>query len=198
MTNDSSTGGYLLPSISSLPVLEDAELYSFFQAIFVGLTGIDGKLVRPRWQPVPPNQPAANVSWMAFGITDYDSDTFSYEIHSGSLNGGQGGSYIGDNEIITILCSFYGPSAGANASLVRDGLQVGQNREALTIAGMTLVDSGKRTAVPQLTNEQWINRIDLPVRIRRSEVRIYPILNLLTATGTITIDTGVTSQFNAS
>lgn len=198
MSNTSATGGYLPPDPSPSPVpLEDAALVAFLQAIFVGLTGLAGSSVIPRWQQTPPNQPAIGGNWMAFGIMNRKADTFAYEIHAPALNSGDGLDYLARNEELEILCSFYGTAADSNAALVRDGFQVGQNREALLLAGMALIDCGDILSVPAIMNSQWSYRVDMPVRIRRAIVRTYPILNLLSSAGSIKTETGVTSNFNA-
>lgn len=196
MTNDSSTGGYLSPGLTPAP-LEDAALVAFLQAILVGLTGIAGTLIFPRWQQTPPNQPAIGTNWIAFGITNRKADTFAYEIHAPDANSGEGNDYLARNEELEILCSFYGANADSNAALVRDGLQVGQNREALLLAGMALIGCGDTLSMPALMNNQWAYRVDMSIGIRRAIVRTYPILNLLSAAGTVKEDSGVTSNFNA-
>lgn len=196
MTNDSSSGGYLAPGASPAP-LEDAALVAFLQGIFVGITALSGDLVRPRWQQTPPNQHAIGTNWMAFGIMNRKADTFAYEMHAPALNGGNGNDYLTRNEELEILCSFYGTSADTSAALVRDGLQVGQNREAMLLAGMGLIECGDIISVPDIVNSQWVYRVDMPVRLRRAIVRTYPILHLLSAPGSVTDSAGDVVNFNA-
>lgn len=192
MTNTSATGGYLTPASSPTP-LEDAALVAFFQAIFVGITGIAGNLIVPRWQQTPPNYPAIGMNWMAFGIVNRKADTFAYEQYFGAANV----DYLQRNEELEFLCSFYGANADGNAALLRDGLQVAQNREQLLLNGMALISCGDILAVPALQNMQWSYRVDMSVFIRRNIVRVYPILNLLSAPGTISEDIGVSATFDA-
>lgn len=192
MSNDSSTGGYLQPAPSPAPApLEDAALRDFLQAVFVGLTGLDGKLVRPRWQPVPPAQPEIGTNWMAFGIVARPADTFAFEMHDPAAANGNGADVMNRNEELTILCSFYGPNAGGYATGVRDGLSVPQNREALLKAGMALIGCEDIVSAPALINDQWYSRLDMTVRIRRSVTRVYPILHITSAGITLTTDTGI-------
>lgn len=66
-----------------------------------------------------------------------------------------------------------------------DGLFVAQNRDALTANGMGVYDMGKPRNIPDFLNERWYPRVDLTIAIRRCVTRIYPILNLLSAEGTI-------------
>lgn len=188
MPNTSATGGPLLPSNTQHVPLEDLALILVFQGLVVGMTGLDGSLVRPRWQPKPPNMPANDVSWCALGIQDQQGDTFAYIEHDGR---GAGQDILQRNEIVEMLCSFYGPNAGMNASLVRDGLSIAQNREPLQLNGMGLISVEPFRAVPALINNQWYNRLDMPIFVRREILRTYPVLNILSAVGTITAEAAV-------
>lgn len=176
MPNTSATGGALLPSTTPAP-LEGAALQNFLHDWFVALSGLDNTMVRPRWQAEPVNIPQATDSWLAFGITRYESDTFASEQHFAS---GSGYNEIRRHEVLNILLSFYGPSADSYAAILRDGMQVAQNREVLTLNAMGLVESGEVVAVPELVKDKWYYRADLTVRIRRQIVRQYAVQNLLT------------------
>lgn len=177
MPNTSASGGYLLPASSPAP-LEGQSFEDFLQQIFVGLTGIDGSFVRPRWQPDPPNQPARGQDWFAFGITDWDPDTYGVELHKAD-----GSSDLQRHETVNILISFYGPNASTYMAMLRDGLQIAQNREIFQTNAMGLVQTGRALNVPSLVKEKWLNRIDLTMTMRRLILRTYPILNLASANG---------------
>lgn len=208
MTNDSSTGGYLAPSPPPAPQpLEDDALDNFLQQVVVQLTGIPGQKVFPRWQENQPNIPPLGVNWASIGVTEQDTSSqgFAYEAHDPVLLNPfpplptpaptpppNGYDIQIQHELLEILCSFYGPAARTNAALVRDGLQVAQNREALQLAGMAFVGSGKITAVPSLVNSQWYSRYDMPITIRREIVRNYPILDLVSLQVTLRSDQGFT------
>jgi hypothetical protein len=179
MANDSSTGGYLAPA-APLP-LDDASLDDALQALVVGITGLDGTLVRPRWQPVVPRQPDPGVTWCAIGVTSEKPDANAAIVHDGSAAGGQGVDTLYRHPVIEVLASFYGPSASAAAGALRDGLQIGQNREAMRAQGLAFIDSGDVTAAPDLVNQQWVRRQDLSLRLRRLVTRVYPVLNLTSA-----------------
>ena len=213
MTNDSSTGGYLaptLPQVQNPATLEDAAIDTFLQNLVVGITGLPGNMIFPRWQVTPPNLPGITANWAAIGVQDMDADYCAYEAHNPVMPPNtfppapnppvtppaNGYDIQIRHEVMTILCSFYGPAARTNASLLRDGLQVAQNRETLQLAGMGLVSTGKITAVPSIVNTQWYYRADLPLVIRREIVRNYPILNILSAEVTITSDEGATATIN--
>lgn len=181
MANDSSTGGYLV-NIGA-PALQDAALDALLQQVVVGLTGIDGSLVRPRWQPVVPKQPEPVVDWCAIGVTSFDRDDYPAEEHDGTGNGSDKQTRW---ETLSVLASLYGPNGNGNASALRDGLYVAQNREAMVAVGMDLVDAGAVTAAPDFVNQQWIRRYDVLIRLRRWVQRTYPVLNLLSAPTSIT------------
>jgi hypothetical protein len=197
MTNDSSTGGFLAPLPSPAPTpLEDAALQNFLQSIVVGITGLTGAMVFPRWQETPPNIPPINTAWASIGVQNRKAETFAFEFHDGTLNSGNGLDTLIRHEEAEILCGFYGPTADTNASLLRDGLQVAQNREALQLAGMSLIECGDLLTVPSLVNSQWYYRVDLPFRVRRAIVREYPILNLLSSQITVKTSDGLTEVIN--
>jgi|SRR6185312_12355884 len=222
----------------------DDDLSRFLQPLFSGMSGIVGNLVLPRWQPVPSNMQAQNINWMAFGVDNLKSDTYSAIIHasktyeapgakfddgsrysgdqdqaSGDFDTGQTfdaspepydvsqqqydkpdatlddgqtfdinaaalqGDILYHQEEIGVLCTFYGPSCMRNASRLRDGWQIAQNREALQLAGMGFIDAGDMIQVPELVNNIWVRRIDLLLNFRRAVVRVYPVLDILELSG---------------
>lgn len=171
--NTSATGGYLAP-IPPDP-LEGKELLRFIQQWIVGLTGLDGKMVRPRWQPEPPNIPSAGEVWAAIGITARPSDTFPYV----------SGPELQRHELLNVLTSFYdlgsGGQADAMAARLRDGSAVPQNREVLTKNNFALIEVGEIITLPSLLKQRWLYRVDLNVLLRREIVRTYAVLDLVSA-----------------
>jgi hypothetical protein len=219
----------------------DTDLANFLQKLFAGMTGIASDLIRPRWQPEPPNQPPQGTNWMAFGIQLVKSDTYAAIWHKskvydvpgakfddGSRYSGDGDQATGDfdsgqnfdtqqpydasiqqydkpdatfddgqtfdinapalqadilyrNEELDVLCSFYGLSATRYASRLRDGWQIAQNREALQLAGAGFIAAGEMTTVPDLVNNIWVYRVDLPLSFRRAILRAYPVLDITSA-----------------
>lgn len=185
MANDSATGGPLTPELVPAP-LEDIALDDFLHDLIVGITGLDNTLVRPRWQPEPANLPDVGTNWVAFGIVSKEADTYAVEQHIAT---GQGFDYLKRQEVLNIFCSFYGPQAGSYAELLRDGLQIAQNREVLQLNMMGLVETKETITAPSLVKDKWLFRVDLMVRIRRQILRQYPVLNVLSAQGTIDVET---------
>ncbi len=193
MANDSTQAGFLVPTATS-PPLEDAALDAVFQQMVVGLTGLPGNLVRPRWQPTVPQQPEPSVSWCAIGVTLSDPDVNPEMWHNSA---GDGSDTLLRNEVLTVLLSFYGPNAGANAAQARDGIFVSQNQAFLTSYSMGLLEVGKKRAVPELVNQQWVRRFDLDMTVKREIVRTYNVLNILSVEGTVDADT-YTQPFSVS
>lgn len=172
MATDSSVAGYLAPiAVEPYDEILDATL----QAQVVGITGIPGNLVRPRWQPVVPNRPEHDVNWCAFGLTGTDPDVMTYERHDPT---GDGSELVEFDEKLVVQHSFYGPASMANATRWRTGIMVSQNREALKAVGIVLMTVGSPASVPVLLAEKWQRRVDITTTYRRRAVYRYPILNV--------------------
>ncbi len=200
--NDSSTGGYLVPS--STPPLEDVALDAFLQGAVVGMTGLPNTMVRPRWQPTPPKELEASTDWCAIGII---SDTPEFSAYTRHFRGettnpndpdGQGYDLQIRHETLEIMATFYGPNSRGNANQFRAGLEVLQNRESFFLQNMNFVSSDcKMLNVSELVNERWFRRIDLTFYVKREIDRTYPVLNILSAPITIDTDTEDTISVSA-
>jgi hypothetical protein len=203
--NDSSTGGFVRSYAPPVPPSCDDAFDAIMQNMVSGITGIPGNLVRPRWQPILPQIPEPTVDWCAIGVV-YENPEYSSVVrhwqgeptNPGDRNG-QGFDEYNGIVFVEILSSFYGPNASANANAFRDGLSIGQNREALYLANMQLVSyDGRMVKLPELVNETlWYRRVDFRFLITREIVRSYPILNVLEADGTIIADPEPTVPFKA-
>lgn len=192
----SNVPGYLAPSSSPAP-LEGQALSRFVQGWVSGVTGLDGTMVRPRWLPEPSNIPKAGTAWCAVGISTRRADTFAYAWLRPDA------SYLVQrHERIDLLASFYdlGSSGLADyyAALLREGAQVPQNREPLFTAGFGLIGTGDVVAVPSLLKERWLYRADLAVELARVIERVYPVLSVLSANGTLKTSDGVTAAIVAA
>lgn len=181
MANTSATGGYLSPTTQS-PAY-DQPLDVQLQAVVVGITGLDGTLVRPRWQQRPPQQPDQDVDWCAIGIVRVGT---AYGHHTRHVPDGDGHDETEAYEDLELLASFYGPGCGGMAALLRDGLWVPQNREEMRANGMALTSADTITLLGEFVTAEWRRRADLPISLTRVVSRSYPILNLLEAQGSIT------------
>lgn len=166
---------YLLPSSSPAPIYGDA-LDDVFQINIAGITGItDTTLIRPRWQPEPPNQPDFGTNWVAFGVQVVDGDRFSYRKHDPTGNGGLGSDSLEKDETLQLLISFYGPNGTAICKQYQDGLQIDRNRDDLMVYGIKLVEVQEARVLPALLKEKWVRRIDISATFRRRIKRSYSI-----------------------
>ena len=172
MATNSSTAGYLAPSSSPM---EGEALEDLFHDVIAGVTWIAPDLVRPRWQPEPPNQPDFTDDWVAFGIMTTQADTFTYAGHDPTLDA----DLLERDEVITILHSFYGPNGQALMNRFSAGLQIEQNRDELTAHGIKLVECQEVGQIPALLKERWVRRYDCRVIFRHRLHYAYPILTAI-------------------
>lgn len=177
---DSSTGGYLAPT-SPPPATDDA-LDDQIQEAVVGITGLSSDLVRPRWVRIPAKQPPADTNWCAIGVTRMVGDTYAYVGHHPD---GDGHDELQHHVTFEVLASFYGPAGQSYAGILRDGLQIPQNREALYLQEIAFVEASEIIVAPALINEQWVRKYDLTITLRTQITRTYAVLNLLEASGSI-------------
>ena len=181
MANTSASGGLLTPDLVTPPA-EGMALDALIQTLVSGVSGLTPSLVRPRWQPTMPKQPAPSTDWCALGVTMVEADVNPALIHDPAANAGAGGDRLLRHEEITVLCSFYGPNGQQNAGLLRDGMYVAQNTEILHLNLIGFVGVSGITTAPELVNEQWIKRYDITMTLRRQVVRTYQVQNILLAT----------------
>lgn len=188
MANTSATGGYLVETETALNVER------FFHDVIMNLTGIDKTLVRPRWQPDEPTMPASGTDWVGFGVSDLDAPESGYieENVAGTS------ATMKRQERYAVLCSFYGANARTNLRKMRDGLQVGQNREVLFANNFGYIGCSSATHAPELINDVWFDRYDITFEFVReaskayniqsiTHASVYPIMDGEINTKTITI-----------
>jgi hypothetical protein len=179
MSNTSASGGYLLPQQQASP-FGNLTFEQFLQTVLVGISGLPGDLVIPRWQTDEPTQPDIHVNWLSFALTEDDSDTNAYVgIDS------NGNNQFMRMEALTLQTTFYGPQSLEYAKALRDGFQIKQNLEALGKANMGFVNTSRMTRVPDLVNERWVDRWEMSVYLRREILRVYPILTFLSGSGSL-------------
>lgn len=179
MANTSATGGYLTPDGGALPLDEDLE--DALQAHVVGISGLPSSMVRPRWQNPVPEMPEVGQNWAAIGIQLTQADDGPV-----ITQGDNSAQYI-RHETLTVLLSFYGDSGNSYATLFRDGMAIPQNNDQLAAIRAKVIGVGDVLSVPELVNQQFIRRYDLPFSIRRKVIRTYqikpldspPVINLI-------------------
>jgi len=181
MANDSSTGGYLAPTSIAFP--DDQDLDRIFHDLFIGITGLAPTLVRPRWTPEPANMPSFNSTWIAQGVVERRDDIVASQTFIDGI-----GMIVTRNQELDNLISCYGAGAAALEALIRDGLSLDQNREALTQQNIVLVKVGDARNATMKINERWQKRIDVTITFRRILTRTYPILKILTGVATEYVD----------
>lgn len=174
MATDSTAAGFIAPG-APLPD-EDQPLLDLMQAAIVGITGLPGSLVRPRWQPRPPVQPDFDVNWCAFGINRRVEDVHAAQSFDPA---GTGSMVVERDETLYVLHSFYGPEANRFCKLYRTGLDLEQNRAQLKAGGLVLQEVTDTTNLPALLKEQWVPRIDTTVIYRRRASYRYPVRSIL-------------------
>lgn len=178
MSNTSATGGYLRQTNS--PV-DNLDFRRFIGTMLVGLSGLATNLVRPAWQPNPAPVPDIETDWMAFGQTSRRTDMYSFVIEYENETGAEQIRHEENDFLLT----FYGPNCLGNAAELRDATEISQNQEALSLAGMAIVDYTDITHAPELVNERWFDRCDMTITIRREIRRQYTILTFVSANGVI-------------
>lgn len=188
MSNTTAAPGYLTPTGQAI---DQTTLENALQAMVVGVTGLAAGLVRPRWQPKPPKTPGRDVTWCAIGVTDFTQSRSSVA---------QDGADVGQAVVttwtgLTLLATFYGPGALGAATRLRDGLLLGQNRDALRAQGLALGDLDNLRNVPEQRDGLWQARVDLPLTMQWETRQQYGVLNITAANGTIVTDTGETNTF---
>lgn len=177
---DSTEAGHLGPTTLHP---EGGSWEDFLHDVIAGITGLDPTLVRPRWQAQPPTTPAVNMTWCAFGVMHTDAD---YEPWIGHYDTPDPGLDLMQRmERQTVLSSFYGPYGQELAAVLRDGLFIDQNRAVFraNAVGIIQVDDIIRTA--DLFRQQFRERSDLNLILRREVRRTYNVRNLLRAQGNV-------------
>lgn len=168
------TTAYVLPtSTQALP--NNLTLIQFIQSILVGVSGIAGEFVRPRWQPDPAKQPALTKDWIAFSITNLKKDFNAYIDTTKFIR----------HEDLEIMCAVYGPNCQSIAEQILDGLQIPQNREALTAAGLGITAATDAMHMPDIVNERWIDKYEISIFMKREVNRAYSIGEIASAEGVI-------------
>lgn len=170
MSNTSAMGGYLLPVGAALPA--DTALEDALQAHVVGITGLPGALVRPRWQPVVPKMPEPCETWAAIGHSTTAVDD------SPVLDQGDGSARYIRHETIEVLVSFYGPQAEQKIKQLRDGLHLRQNNLPLLAIGAKVIWCNAIKSAPEQHNMQWVKRYDMTYALHRRVERVYPVSHI--------------------
>lgn len=180
MSNDSSTGGYLVQSESALP--GGLTLLQYIQQVIVGLTGFAGNKVRPKWQKNPTKFDATpEDNFCTFGVITEEADYDAYTV----VNEAGTFSTMKVREDVSVTCSFYGTDAQMNASKLRDAFKISQNRDKLREAQMNYIGVSAVAYVPEIHGQVWFPRADITIILTRTIDKNFAVLSLDGASGTI-------------
>lgn len=171
-----------LPPLTTAPA-DDLDLDKVFQATVVGITGLAGNLVRPRWQKTPPTQPGPDTDWIALGTVRQTPDQYAHK-RQDPTNSER--TILRRHVTIEVLVSCYGPNGMSLLNRLRNGLLMDANRNALRAYGIAFQEGGDETNVPELVNQQWYRRVDCPLTFRRQVETSYAGPTILTAPITLT------------
>lgn len=166
--------------------LYDDSLDDAIQAGIVGALGaLPGELVKPRWQPEPPNAQQQATNWASVGVVSSEMSVNSYEE-----------ALLDDNtlqirylERLYVLVSFYGTNAALYDARLRAGLMVTHNTAAFRAAGLAVVEHGTPTRVPSLLKARWQPRVDSTLILSRFSAHKFGVGRIKFAALTIDSET---------
>lgn len=213
MATDSRNAGYLAPQASPA-VDQDAAFHDFLHDVLAGILGLPDALVRPGWQSNPPPAPDISVNWAAFYVAEQVGDFDPYVVQvprpieadpdadppveadpDFTMQQQQRG------ERVTLRVVHYGPACMSYAGLLRDGLDVEQNRATLKAAGIAVADVSSAVRAPEPVGAHYVDRADVTLTLDRIVRRVYPVLHFVAASGIINGNRGtsiVAANFNSS
>ena len=160
----------------------------------VALTGLPGNLVRPSYQAMPPAQPAVDVTWAAVGVHHIEADDYPFIVHDGATTfpgmPGPGVDRMQRHYTYRVLVSLYGPRSATLAGMLSDAMYVSQNYEDLRVLGLKLRETRTQARNAEFINQQWIDRVDVEITLRRQVDRVFPVLNIEGADVVLRADDG--------
>lgn len=157
---------YIIPSGD---VLYDQSLEDIFQAFIKGVTGLPGKMVRPRYQNPPPTMPNVGENWVAFNVkSTFADDSPSFAI---SLTENKSSRH----EELELFLSFYGEQGAHYANLFKDGTAIPQNIANLKPNKINFIECRKILMVPDFLNQQYVHRYDVVAIFTRRTSRSYAL-----------------------
>lgn len=174
MSNTSATGGYLTATSAQI---EAQALRRFIHSVIVGVTELSPDKVIQNWQIDPPVIPDSSIDWCGFGILSQTPDA---NVYTSNIFGSNAPLLIRYEEL-EILLSFYGPNCLTYPGVLRDGLQIAQNREAMYAQGIGIKDFSPTTHVPEMVNGRYFDRADIKMKWIREIKRTYSILSFESA-----------------
>lgn len=183
------------PVILPPPLVQEApaplvapKVIDLLTGLVATVTQIPATLVRPRWQRLPPQQPPANVDWASVGVTRRAAQGYSHQEIT-FLPGTTTQALLERRwAALECLVSFYGPNSEDLSEQFRDSVLLVQNLAGIYAYGIKVTGVGDITSVPDLTNYQWIDHVDVPFDLVREFDRYFPMQSLVEANGTLVSD----------
>lgn len=165
------------------PAYGDA-LDALAQQLVRGLSGLDGRYVRPRWQPTAPATPAIDVNWAAVAVQTITPDSGVVVRYREFIR----------HEELEVRVTMYGPEAMRYAQRVKNGVMVPANTAVMQAHGLYYRDATDIVAAPELINDQWLKRYDFALMLRRMIRLDYGTDTIQAANAIIYNDTGLDPQ----
>lgn len=141
---------------------------------------LDSSLIRPMWQPVDTPYPDVGIDWCACAVRSIEPDINTYNILR------EDNVYeVHRHEFIEFATVFYGERSMELCGILRDGCVLWQNRAIIEINGIYLTKIGDTRRLPQLINQQWNNRVDFTLHLKRHVIHVYNVNSILTNQGIV-------------
>ena len=167
----SATGSYLVAT----PIIDGGlGLDVIWQGFVAGVTGLDGTMVRPAWQPVSPKMPSADTDWAAVGVLDETPDAGPALLHRETTDT-LGMTYSVRHSQLRIIAAFYGSNAHGHAIALRDGAGILQNQDVIKRHKMGIVEVGQIINTTAMAAQGWLRRVDVHIIARRMVTQQYAI-----------------------
>ena len=146
----------------------------FMHSVLVGVSGLERAMVRPAFQQNPPAVPDFKTDWLAYNLTNFEAEN-GQAFDNGAL--------LERHESFECVCYFYGLNAVDRALVVRDSLELAQNRTALRVNNMGFKGASAVVRMPESVNGQYYERADMTLYFVRQWRRNYKILDFESAGG---------------
>lgn len=146
---------------------------------------IEPEFVRPAWQPVETGYPDIGVNWVSIGVRHVEPDVTSQNVQVDENT-----IAVHRHETITFMASFFGEGGYTLATLLREACTLWQNRVILQNNGIEIKEVKELVRLPELVNQQWQNRVDFTLLLRRHSIRLYES-KALASMGSLTLRSAV-------
>lgn len=186
MPNSTRQAGYL--TATSKPI-EGQALRRAIQQWLAGVTGLHGAMVRPRFQKNAPPWPDNEVNWLAFNESNRTPIGNNFQRDTLTL------SHVS----VEFTIRTYGPEAAGIASDLRDGCQLGNNRDQLRQYGFGFTKISPAVMLgDEDPNGEYRDCWQMTLTLQREEIRDYNLDQFMGASGTIRTDTGTIQPYTVT